>query len=166
MGTRSTIGFVEGDGFRGRYCHWDGYPTYMGRVLSELIRRDGHEKVIAEITSCPSWSSIEPLRSVEDTSGVYDDRFVAVEGYGVAHTDKQSDGEDPWNVFDGSGYNEDIGWTEWCYAIDPGSGRVSVFATFPEFRLIGSFDPYTVDESEFQRLQDRAWGEDEVDPRD
>ena len=37
MGTRSSIGMeVKGNGkvlCRHSYCHWDGYPTYNGRIL-------------------------------------------------------------------------------------------------------------------------------------
>jgi len=36
MGTRSTIGYVDEDGFvKGIYCHWDGYPEYNGRILRD-----------------------------------------------------------------------------------------------------------------------------------
>lgn len=34
MATRSLIGYVTKDGnVRGTYCHWDGYPAYMGNIL-------------------------------------------------------------------------------------------------------------------------------------
>ncbi len=36
MGTRSTIGVVDEDGFvQGIYCHWDGYPEHNGRILRD-----------------------------------------------------------------------------------------------------------------------------------
>ena len=36
MGTRSTIGVVDEDGFvQGIYCHWDGYPEYNGKILRD-----------------------------------------------------------------------------------------------------------------------------------
>jgi len=36
MATRSRIGMVNEDGtVSSIYCHWDGYPDYNGRVLSE-----------------------------------------------------------------------------------------------------------------------------------
>lgn len=40
MGTRSVIARAMGDGFRGRYHHWDGYPTGLGKQLWELYH--GH----------------------------------------------------------------------------------------------------------------------------
>ena len=33
MGTRSIVGVPHGDGVRGRYCHWDGYPSGVGAAL-------------------------------------------------------------------------------------------------------------------------------------
>lgn len=40
MSTRSIIARAVGDGFRGRYHHWDGYPTGLGKALWGLHR--GH----------------------------------------------------------------------------------------------------------------------------
>jgi hypothetical protein len=34
MGTRSAIGVKHGDVVKAVYCHYDGYPEYMGRVLT------------------------------------------------------------------------------------------------------------------------------------
>lgn len=33
MSTRSIIGTALDNGFEGRYCHWDGYPTHRGPQL-------------------------------------------------------------------------------------------------------------------------------------
>jgi len=34
MSTRSNIGIVNGDGsVKAIYCHFDGYPAYVGRIL-------------------------------------------------------------------------------------------------------------------------------------
>lgn len=34
MATRSNIGIVNEDGsITGIYCHWDGYPEYVGKIL-------------------------------------------------------------------------------------------------------------------------------------
>lgn len=40
MGTRSVIAEPFGDGFRGRYHHWDGYPSGLGHQLWDLYH--GH----------------------------------------------------------------------------------------------------------------------------
>ena len=33
MGTRSRIAVMHGDKCKSVYCHWDGYPDYVGRIL-------------------------------------------------------------------------------------------------------------------------------------
>lgn len=45
MGTSSVLAIQDGDGdeWRGRYCHWDGYPTHMGKVLWSEIRQAGYD---------------------------------------------------------------------------------------------------------------------------
>lgn len=35
MSTRSYIAAKSADGYQAVYCHWDGYPDYVGRVLCE-----------------------------------------------------------------------------------------------------------------------------------
>jgi hypothetical protein len=35
MGTRSAIGIQVGKKIKAVYCHWDGYPSYNGRILFE-----------------------------------------------------------------------------------------------------------------------------------
>lgn len=36
MSTRSAIARTNGDGFRGVYHHWDGYPTRLGKTLWQI----------------------------------------------------------------------------------------------------------------------------------
>ncbi len=43
MSTRSVVAEVRGDGFVGRYCHSDGYPTVRGRQLFETYRQLGDD---------------------------------------------------------------------------------------------------------------------------
>ena len=41
MATRSTIGYETADGgYVGVYCHYDGYPDYMGPALSAMLHAD------------------------------------------------------------------------------------------------------------------------------
>ena len=44
MGTRSRIGIqLKDDSILSVYCHWDGYPSFNGKVLREFY--DTKEKV-------------------------------------------------------------------------------------------------------------------------
>jgi hypothetical protein len=35
MSTRSAIIVKDGDIYRGVFCHWDGYPSWNGKILQE-----------------------------------------------------------------------------------------------------------------------------------
>ena len=43
MGTRSVIAAHYPDGVKGRYVHWDGYPSGVGKAVFEIAKRDGLE---------------------------------------------------------------------------------------------------------------------------
>jgi hypothetical protein len=41
MATRSTVGYEDADGgYVGVYCHYDGYPDYMGPILHAMLHAD------------------------------------------------------------------------------------------------------------------------------
>jgi hypothetical protein len=46
VSTRSIIGRPAGDGFEGRYCHWDGYPTGRGPQVWATVKELGVEGAI------------------------------------------------------------------------------------------------------------------------
>ena len=61
MGTRSFIAVKSSEGFKGVYCHWDGYLEHVGRILrqhyadaakiAELIEHGDISSLDAEIGS-------------------------------------------------------------------------------------------------------------------
>lgn len=105
MGTRSIIAEPYGDGWRGRYCHWDGYPEHNGRELLALVQVHGVEKVRQVlIHDHVSWSSID---STSET-------------FGTPHTDMDDD-EPFWCEVDGV-------MIEWLYVL--GDTSLFVHAAF------------------------------------
>lgn len=63
MSTRGAIARVTGDGFEGRYHHWDSYPTGLGKTLWEKyhgeFESDLERMLQALIDEHPSgWSTI------------------------------------------------------------------------------------------------------------
>ena len=61
MATRCIIAEPHGDGWRGRYSHWDGYPSAKLPELFALVKRDGVETVRKVLLHDNySWSSIDP----------------------------------------------------------------------------------------------------------
>ena len=153
MGTRSIIAVPHGDGWRGRYCHWDGYPQGVGVNLLAIVQRDGIEQARTILTQdFYGWSGIN--RAQPHLDGVVPDkdadygspayvawlyspeghlsrgRFVNVPGYGEAYNPL------PMILQDGSVYREasrdqwitDVGLDgtdcEWLYVMHDMSLRV------------------------------------------
>jgi hypothetical protein len=96
MATRSIVAEPYGDGWNGRYVHWDGNPTTRTTELQLLVAKHGVEEVRDTIIREHfSWSSLntatEGLSEHDDKS-----RFTFVEGYGIAHSDIDLSEADNW----------------------------------------------------------------------
>lgn len=60
MATRSFIAKKDGDNYTGIYCHWDGYPSHMLKMLENYKE----SSIVDELLSMGSASSInETLES-------------------------------------------------------------------------------------------------------
>lgn len=116
MGTRSVLAIPQGDGWKGRYCHWDGYPSWNGLRLLDLVARDGVEQVRKVLTEDHyGWSNLD-LTVDADTelgAGMDDGRFAIVSGYGRAYTTEQGQSDpEEWITHDGDDWG-----TEWAYVL-------------------------------------------------
>ena len=88
MSTHSIIATPMDNGFRGRYCHQDGYPTHQARVLLEIIAALGVARATEVLTrEHHSWSVL--------TASTYDlthrQGFLAVTGVGRAYPHDEPD---------------------------------------------------------------------------
>lgn len=89
MGTRSVVAipYARKTGWRGRYIHWDGYPSGVGRTLHKIVRRDGRDKAVRVLVEDHAgWSSVNGEADPKVGLGMDDGRFEAVPGYGTAYT--------------------------------------------------------------------------------
>lgn len=114
MGTRSVIAVEHGDGWRGRYCHWDGYPTGVGEALRQIVKRDGLDTAIRTLTQdYYGWSNVNAQDQQELHKGYQDGRFAAVPGYGIAYTTHQGQSRpEQWHTSD-----DRESWCEWAYVL-------------------------------------------------
>lgn len=113
MSTRSVVAIPAGDGWQGRYVHFDGYPEGRVPVLLALIQRDGLEKVIQTVIHDHyGWSYLDPEQGDDLINTYRDGRFIAVPGYGVAYTKEQA-GADEWMTDTSS----DPLWIEYAYVL-------------------------------------------------
>lgn len=92
MGTRSAVG-PDSTVKRGRYVHWDGYPSGVGKALLAIVQRDGVERAREVITAnFYGWSTLDPEKKAgEPYLGA--NRAHIVPGYGEAYSHaEQPDG--------------------------------------------------------------------------
>ncbi len=54
MATRSTITIKTEAGYQSTYCHWDGYPTHVGKILSEHYTDPAKIKFLIELGALSS----------------------------------------------------------------------------------------------------------------
>lgn len=144
MSTRSVIAVQEGDGWKGRYVHSDGYPTAKVPELLALVERDGLDTVVRRITKdrygwsslnpeqpditgvapyegrlfgegAPAYGSAEYVATMLAPGNMYGDgRFANEPGYGMAYT-TVSGQSDPDEWITHDGDN----WgTEWAYVLN------------------------------------------------
>lgn len=117
MATRGIVAHStrNGNGWRGRYVHWDNYPERMVGVLGELVARDGTSSVAH--TLCydhASWSIIDTLAKPSEAGepSLYEAN-ACVTGYGYAHTDTSLDDPSAWFTDE----DTELAWCEWLYII-------------------------------------------------
>lgn len=90
MSTNSIIAVpvIPGDiVWKGRYAHWDGYPTHMGKQLWAIIKRDGLDvarKTLTEVNT--EWSGINAF-TVLTING----EDLVIPGYGLTYKDASTE---------------------------------------------------------------------------
>lgn len=58
MATRSRIGIIREDGtVESVYCHWDGYPSYNGKILEEHYKS---KELVEELIGLCDLNSLAP----------------------------------------------------------------------------------------------------------
>lgn len=149
MGTRGIIARpTPGDGFEGRYHHWDSYPTGLGatlyRLANEHFANDYREMVTTLIDDHPAgWSTINACN------------FDLEPGFGDAQVAEilTPTGERDWHAMDTARrriqqprcychgerseeasplvtHDGQDGGAEYAYVIDPDSGNMAVLEKF------------------------------------
>lgn len=112
MATRSMISMVQADGnsIRAVYCHWDGYPGYVGR---ELQLSYNSEDAVVALIDCGDISSLG------DT--ISSTKFIG--GYKRLDNGVLSDVDTAAQIFtdinEAYDYYESM-WCEWFYKYEDG----------------------------------------------
>lgn len=112
MSTRSVVAIPNenGDGWRGRYIHSDGYPEWVGACLWHIVKRYGLEQATRTLVHDNyGWSCLttDTTRDPEQAEWRGEQRFV--EGYGYPYDDED---ETAWILSEGDKWG-----TEWAYLL-------------------------------------------------
>lgn len=115
MSTRSVVAIPQGDGWKGRYVHSDGYPEHMVPTLMDLINRKGVDRVIDVLINWnPGWSFIGTYDGMTNYLGESRAHFVS--DYGIAYS-RAEQSMDSWYTDQDS----NAMWIEYVYILGPKS---------------------------------------------
>ena len=115
MSTRSCVAIPQGDGWKGRYVHSDGYPEHMVPTLLDLIARKGVDRVRDVLINWnPGWSFIGSYEGITNYLG--EDRAHFVSDYGLAYSKKEQP-MDSWITSE----DNDALFIEFVYILGPKS---------------------------------------------
>ena len=143
MSTRSVVARPVGDGFSGRYVHWNGYPTYQGATLWQMakveFKGDVEALLKALIDQGGAWSALGD----EQTWTAYAKKHPPmpgekqrwVKGLGVKMADKSVELVE-WHGEEDNFFMD----AEWIYVLSGGESPImSVLTGDNPPALIGSF---------------------------
>lgn len=115
MSTRSCVAIPQGDGWKGRYVHSDGYPEHMVPTLLDLIARKGVDRVRDVLINWnPGWSFIGSYEGITNYLG--EDRAHFVSDYGLAYSKHEANMTD-WITSE----DNDALFIEFVYILGPKS---------------------------------------------
>jgi hypothetical protein len=115
MSTRSCVAIPQGDGWKGRYVHSDGYPDHMVPTLLDLIARKGVDRVRDVLINWNGgWSFVGTYEGMTNYLG--EDRAHFVSDYGLAYSKK----EQPLTEWITSEQNDAL-FIEYVYILGPKS---------------------------------------------
>jgi hypothetical protein len=144
MGTRSVIAKQDGDSWKGRYAHWDGYPSHQGRNIWEIVQRDGFEKAVKTFVDDHFyWSVVKSWQPSEEAEG---SRWMVVEGYGIAGNEEQGSPDEWYTPAD----NLSDAWIDYVYVISQG-GLLVIMAS--DNSMLGFF-PWNGKEPNWVQIQE------------
>ena len=124
MSTNSCIAIPDGDGFRGKYAHSDGYPQHMGKTLHAIVNSKGlAEAQRVLVHESAGFSSVDDNADRGLWSFQQDDpRFILEPGFGVRYDPVLDGGSvDEWITPFAEGERERDNWgTQWGYVLSEG----------------------------------------------
>jgi hypothetical protein len=97
MATRSNIGIVnEDDSVTGIYCHWDGYPEHVGKLLLKYYNTTG---IVCELMDLGDLSSLNENLYCDDNNHSFNNPVDGVcVAFGRDRGEKNADSKSFTNI--------------------------------------------------------------------
>lgn len=166
MSTRSIIAVQYGDTFRGRYCHGDGYPAWMGRVLFGEMKAAGVDALEAFLSEdgLGAWGVsflkegflTEPNPMPWD-EGYYPQTYSWKDYNCRVYRNRKGEQPSDWYV----GTDKNFGGAEWCYVCSVGGmmiGKVGFdSATREDYITWLTFVPWLKDDFDWSAFEDEVY---------
>ena len=88
MGTRSRVAVMHGDVCKSVYCHYDGYLSYTGEILSKHYDSTAANQLIARGDNSGVKETLAEMNFYEDRQSEHEDvsEFLKSTPWEVAHT--------------------------------------------------------------------------------
>lgn len=143
MGTRSIVAKPVGDGWFGRYCHWDGYPEGVGLALLDGYEWLGYDALVKKLIDDEQvgWSSLA------GTDLTLEPTWYEMGKSGPNPTSYTARGETDELHFTES--SEDYSGAEWLYIMAPAGIFVAA----------GNFGMFGMGGGNFRDLRLVPWGD-------
>lgn len=120
MSTKCKIGKENRDGtVTAIYCHWDGYPSYVGKMLLANYDEENMEKLLA-------LGDISTLgRKPESDPELWDFKKEDNSEYCRAYKDRNESDIDAATYPNARDYENELGDVQFCYLLKDGKWQVS-----------------------------------------
>lgn len=147
MSTRSIVAIPEGDGWKGRYVHFDGIPLGVGKSIWKIVVRDGIDAAIDTLVHKHyGWSAID-----HDDRSWFDNESGHVHGYGLAY---EPEDQGDWWIH---AQDTDKSWCEWFYVITQ-TGLAVGWLSGPDYvPMYAGFVRWDDPNPDFRAIQDMAY---------
>lgn len=128
MSTRSLIGVLNKDGSVTHiYCHWDGYPSNNGKLLTEHYTDYQKIQQLLKLGDLSSLGEEIGEKHPFDTYNLPDEEKAKFENwttaYGRDRSEKDTQAHTSKSVDEFKGYFTES-WCEYCYMFDDGTWYV------------------------------------------
>lgn len=130
MSTRSIVGVGTPENYKARYCHWDGYPSGVGKALWDNWKRfDWNLGRLAEFVMMTKqgWSYLAGTNFNLKPRWVESDEYDQYKEHPCWYDTRGNMASEPEWLFTQENNPYDDSYAEWAYLINLDEHRIDVY---------------------------------------